>query len=87
MTRKVLLTKMQVKETGKVAELQGGQGMIRNLENMGIRIGVTITKVAQHFMRGPVVVQQARTTVAIGYGMAHRIMVDVADRPQGDAQA
>ncbi len=70
---------MEVNETGKVMEFFGGQGMQRNLENMGIRIGTEIRKVSQQFMRGPVMIQQNHTTVAIGFGMAQRIIVESND--------
>lgn len=72
----ISIVEMNTGETGKVMEFFGGHGMTRNLENMGIRIGTEIKKVSQQFMRGPVMIQQNHTTVAIGFGMAQRIMIE-----------
>lgn len=64
-------------ETGKVVGLWGGYGLARNLEKLGIRMGSKIRKVSQQFMRGPVVISCGNTQVAIGFGMARRIMVEI----------
>ncbi len=77
MTKKtVSLVEMKPGETGKVVGFQGGRGMNKNLENMGIKIGAEIKKMCQQFMRGPVMIRRNNTTVAIGFGMARRIMVE-----------
>lgn len=68
---------MNTGETGKVVGIEGGHGMIKNLEGMGVRIGTEIKKVSQQFMRGPVVISQGNTQFAIGRGMAQRLMVEV----------
>ena len=73
---KIPLTELRVTAAGKIVEFQAGAGMARNLENMGMRIGSRIRKVSQQFARGPVVVSRGRTTVAIGFGMARRIIVE-----------
>jgi len=78
MTHKISLIEMKSNQTGKVVNLIGGQCMLRNLENMGIRIGAVIKKVNQQFMDGPVVVKQHRTTIAIGCGMAQKIIVEIS---------
>ena len=36
-----------------------------------------IKKVSGHFMRGPVTARVGNTEVAIGHGMARRVMVEV----------
>jgi len=78
MTRKISLIDMKPNQSGKIVNLIGGQCMLRNLENMGIRIGAVIKKVNQQFMDGPVVVTQHHTTVAIGCGMAKKIIVEIS---------
>ena len=50
--------------------------MTRRLDALGIRVGETITKVSSQWMRGPVLVRHGNTDVAIGYGMAQKIMVE-----------
>jgi ferrous iron transport protein A len=72
------LTEMQAGQAGKVVEISGGRGMTMRLDAMGIRPGVVITKVSAQIMRGPVIVETGRTRVAIGFGMARRIICKVS---------
>ena len=74
---RILLTAMQTGQTGRVIQIQGGRGMIGRLEVLGIRIGRELRKVSSQFMRGPVVLEVGNTQVAIGFGMANRILVEV----------
>ncbi|KPJ51102.1 hypothetical protein AMJ40_00935 [candidate division TA06 bacterium DG_26] len=64
-------------QSGVVVDVVGGFGMRRRVEAMGIRPGKSVTKVSGMFMRGPVVVRVDNMEVAIGWGMARRIMVKV----------
>jgi Fe2+ transport system protein FeoA len=43
---------------------------------MGILPGKRIIKVSSMFMRGPVTVQVDRVQVAIGFGMAGKVLVE-----------
>jgi ferrous iron transport protein A len=71
------LTAMRDGQTARVVQIQGGRGMLGHLDALGIRVGVQLTKVSSQFMRGPVVVQSGNTQVAIGFGMASKILVEV----------
>jgi len=71
------LTQMQPKESGVVMEIQGGCGLIRKLQSMGIRPGKKITKISSHFWRGPQTVEIDNLQIAIGFGMAKKILVEV----------
>ena len=73
--RIVTLARLQSGQRGRVAEIQGGHVLINRLNAMGIRPGMRITKVSSMFMRGPVTVQVGQTQLAIGYGMARKIMI------------
>jgi ferrous iron transport protein A len=73
----VSLTSLAAGHEGKVIEFQGGRGMARRLETRGIRLGHTIKKVSNQFLRGPVTVKVGHTTLAIGHGIANRVMVEV----------
>ena len=73
----VNLTQLQPGETGTVKEIQGGQGFVRKLQSMGVRSGKRITKVSSHFWRGPQTVKVGNIQIAIGFGMARRILVEV----------
>ncbi len=72
----VNLTQLEEGESGVVAEIQGGHGLIRRLENMGIRPGKKVTKVSSQFMCGPVTLRINNYQIAIGYGMAKKILVN-----------
>lgn len=71
------LTQLQPGESGVIKEMQGGHGFIRKLQSMGVRSGKRITKVSSHFWRGPQTVEVDNIQIAIGFGMAKRIMVEV----------
>ena len=75
----VTLHKMQSGRNGKVVQIQGGRGMVNRLSALGIRPGKEITKVSSMLMRGPVTVQSGSTRLAIGYGMANRILVELEE--------
>ncbi|HEX7319279.1 MAG TPA: FeoA family protein [bacterium] len=76
---KIDLTVMQPGQKGKVIEIQGGRGMAMKLEALEIRPGVEITKVSTQIMHGPVIVGVGKAQVAIGFGIARRIIVKPAD--------
>jgi len=71
------LTQMQPGEAGIVKEIQGGQGFIRKLQSMGVRPEKKITKVSSHFWRGPQTVEVDNMQIAVGFGMAKKILVEV----------
>ena len=70
------ITQLQPGEKGMVVDIQGGWGLIRKLDALGIRRGVKIMKISSQFLRGPVIIQVGGTQVAIGFGMAKRIIVE-----------
>ncbi|MBC8527035.1 MAG: ferrous iron transport protein A [Candidatus Cloacimonetes bacterium] len=70
------LTQMKSGEQGTVSQIIGGFGMQRRVESLGVRIGVNIKKISSQFMRGPVTVQVGNTQVALGFGMAQKIIVE-----------
>ena len=70
------LTRMRQGERRKVVDIQGGWGLLRKLETLGIKQGTEIVKVSSQLMRGPITIRVGNTQVAIGFGMARRIMVE-----------
>ena len=77
MLEKVSLTDMDEKKTGTVVELLGGRGIQNRLRALGIRPGAKLTKISTTFMRGPVVVRVGNTQAALGFGMSHKVIVEV----------
>ncbi len=73
--KQTTLVLMPTGRSGVVVQIRGGQSLVSRLSAMGIRPGKRIIKSSAMFMRGPVTVQVDRAQLAIGYGMAGRIMV------------
>ncbi len=69
------LVQMASGESGLIKEIRAGYGLVSRLASLGIRPGKRITKVSAMFLRGPVTVEVDRVQLAIGYGMARRIIV------------
>jgi len=66
-------------ESGKkavVKHITGGYGLQKKLEAMGIKAGSEVIKVSSHFFRGPVIIKVYNSQVAIGYGMACKIIIE-----------
>jgi ferrous iron transport protein A len=70
------LTQLTEGESGVVVGIQGGDGLTRRLESMGIRVSKKVTKVSSQLMRGPVTLRVDNCQVAMGFGMARKILVE-----------
>ena len=73
----VSLAEMAPGQTGMVVSLEGGHGMMRRLAAMGLHRGAAVTKTSSQPFRGPISVQVGNTEVALGFGLARRVMVEV----------
>ena len=71
------LAYMKNGQSGIVVRLQGGYGFIRHVQAMGIMEGKRVTKLVSQPLRGPILVSVDNLQIAIGYGMAKRIFLDV----------
>ncbi len=71
------LTRMQPGHSGTVVQIQGGHGLVGRLNALGIMPGKRITKISSMIARGPVTIEVDRAQVAIGFGMANRIIVEL----------
>jgi ferrous iron transport protein A len=76
---KLTLSQLTPHETCTVSEIRGGQGLVNRLYALGIRPGKKITKVSSLFSNGPVTILVDRAQVAIGRGMAGKIIVTSED--------
>jgi ferrous iron transport protein A len=70
-----LLTELSPGEQGTIVAVHGGRGLQARLRNLGLVKGQTIRKLSALAWGGPVVVEVKRTQVAIGRGMAAKILV------------
>ena len=71
------LAQMKNGQRGIVVRFQGGRGLIRHVQAMGIIEGKTVTKLVSQPLRGPILVSVDNLQIAIGYGMSKRIFLDV----------
>ena len=74
---RISLAQMRSGQKGRIVEINGGYGLARKLDALGIRTGKEITKISEQLMRGPVILQHNNTQAAVGFGMASRILVEV----------
>ncbi len=75
----IKLTALKAGAAGIVISIEGGTLLIKRLDALGIRPGVKITKRSAQLMRGPVTVAVGNAQVAIGHGMAGRIILKSTD--------
>jgi len=71
------LAEMRTGQTGTVVGVMGGHGLIRRLDALGIRPGRKVTKLSSTLFRGPVILRADNTQVAVGFGMARKIIVEL----------
>lgn len=72
------LTKMRPQEIGIIKEIEGGEKFISKIQAVGIRPGKKIKKISSHFLRGPQTIEIDSMKVAVGFGMAKKIIVTVS---------
>ncbi len=73
----VSLVEMKAGQAGIVRTINGGQGMVARLQALGLHPGKKVTKLGAVFQKGPVVVGINRSRIALGYGRACRIFVEI----------
>jgi ferrous iron transport protein A len=71
------LAEMRTGQTGTVIGVLGGRGLIQRLDALGIRPGRKITKVSSALFRGPVMLRVSGGQVAVGFGMARKIVIEL----------
>ncbi|MEJ2166901.1 MAG: FeoA family protein [Desulfobacterales bacterium] len=69
------LAQMQSGQSGILAEILGGHGLVDHLNALGLRPGKKVTKISSMLMRGPVTIRMDRIEIAVGFGIARKIMV------------
>ena len=77
MNAHISLADVSTGQTARVVRIHGGRGVRRRLQALGIRPGVTVTKVSAAFRSGAIVVGAGGGQAALGYGVARKIIVEV----------
>ena len=73
----ITLRQMQFGQKGRVVQIQGGVRLASRLSALGVRPGTRITKISSMIMRGPITIQSGNTQLAVGFGMANKIIVEL----------
>jgi ferrous iron transport protein A len=71
------VAQMRTGQTGTVVGVMGGPGLVRRLDVLGIRPGRRVTKVSSTLFHGPITLGVDSSRVAVGFGMAKRIIVKI----------
>jgi Fe2+ transport system protein FeoA len=70
------LTKLKKGAKAKIIEIAAGKSASLRLSTLGIRAGAHLTKVSSFVLKGPVTVKAGATTIALGHGMAEKVIVE-----------
>jgi len=74
--RHLPLTMINPSEEVTVAEIRGGRGLVQRLADMGLTPGTKL-KVINSQMPGPVLINLRGSRLALGHGVALKIMVEI----------
>ena len=77
MTLKKSLVELKENESGTVVSVAGGFGLQRRLATLNIRPGKKIRMLTSQPFRGPIVVEVDGAHLAVGRGMARKVLVEV----------
>lgn len=72
------LTKIEKGVRAKVVEITSGKQAAHRLSTLGIRLGSYVVKISTFALKGPVTVKVGSTTIALGHGMAEKVMVELS---------
>lgn len=75
--KKTSLGQIKANHKVKVLEILGGTNLQNRLMNMGLYKGKEVTKLSHIGLRGPVVIKLGRSILALGHGVAAKIIVEV----------
>jgi len=78
-SKQITIAQMEAGQSGKIVNIGVGRGMKR-VEAMGLRPGKRVTKISGMFMHGPITIKVGGTQLALGFGMAKKVMVEVAGK-------
>jgi ferrous iron transport protein A len=75
--RIISLSKMGVNQSGIISSLEGGGKFQVRLQALNLRIGKRIKKISTNPFRGPIVIEIDQSRLALGHGMANKVMVEI----------
>ncbi|MFA4990157.1 MAG: FeoA family protein [Candidatus Omnitrophota bacterium] len=75
--KKISLAQAKKNRKVKIIEILGGLNLQNRLMNMSLHKGRELVKLSHIGLRGPVVVKAGRSILALGHGVAAKIIVEV----------
>lgn len=74
--KKVSLVQLKAGHKAKVLDILGGRSLENKLMSMGIYKDKEISKLSHIGLKGPVVIKVSRSILALGHGIAEKIIVE-----------
>lgn len=74
--KRISLIQLKENRKGKVVEILSGTNLYKKLMHMGIFKGKEITKLSHIGLRGPVVIKAGRSILALGHGVAAKVILE-----------
>ncbi len=74
--KKISLVQIKANEKVKILEILGGSNLESKLLSMGVYKGKQVIKLSHIGLRGPVVIKSGRSILALGHGVAEKIIVE-----------
>ena len=74
--KRLSLVQLKANHKGRVTEISGGGNLQNKLMNMGVYKGREVIKLSHIGLRGPVVVKVGRGILALGHGIAVKVIVE-----------
>jgi Fe2+ transport system protein FeoA len=74
--KKISLVHLKTGRKAKIIEIDAGAGLENRFMSMGIYKGREITKLSSFGLKGPVAIRVGRSVLALGYGMAGKIILE-----------
>ena len=71
------LDRLRIGQKGEIIRLDGGRGFLERAHSLGIRVGKRVAVLSSMPFRGPVAFRIDNIEIALGRGMASRIIVRV----------
>jgi ferrous iron transport protein A len=77
--RTMNITQLKIGKSARIIEIQGGLSVQQKFLDIGIVPGKTVKKTNDTILHGPVVLSVGPAQVAIGFGMARKILIEELD--------
>jgi Fe2+ transport system protein FeoA len=79
MIKMITLTDLKTGQNGIIEGINGGLNLKNRLESLNLREGKRIRKISSAPFHGPIVIEVGGCKIAIGRGMASKILVEVSN--------